>query len=148
MPPITRWFLRTALVYFVAALVLGVILQLPAARRALPALAFAWPAYVHLFMLGWITQLILGVAFWMFPKAPGDTGKRADRTWPLLYATLNAGLLLRVVVEPTATALAAVAPSTSARPPLVGALLLLAATLQLAAGSLFVWAIWPRVRGR
>jgi hypothetical protein len=34
-----------------------------------PALgALLWPTYLHLLVLGWLTQLIFGVAFWMFPR--------------------------------------------------------------------------------
>jgi hypothetical protein len=64
MPALTRWFLRSALVYLVAALLVGVALALPHG----PALDALAPVWTHLFMVGWVTQTIFGVAYWMFPR--------------------------------------------------------------------------------
>jgi hypothetical protein len=49
-------------VYLLVALVAGVLQMTSPSLRAL-----LWPTYVHLFVLGWLTQLIFGVA-WMFPR--------------------------------------------------------------------------------
>ena len=68
MPRITRVFVKTALAYFVAALVVGVLLAVRPFAPALDALSGLWPVYWHLFMVGWVTQLIVGIAYWMFPK--------------------------------------------------------------------------------
>lgn len=68
MPTLTRWYVKTSLVYFVGALLAGVLL---AARAVwpLPELAAGLsPVYFHMFLLGWITQLIMGIVLWMFPK--------------------------------------------------------------------------------
>ena len=69
MPPLTRWYIRTSLVYFVAALFVGVALMLRLTMDLPPFVAALQPTYFHLLMLGWVAQLIFGVAFWMFPKA-------------------------------------------------------------------------------
>lgn len=134
MPRVTRWFIRTGLVYLVIAMCLAV---LQAMRGGGAWLGFALPVYVHFLTLGWLTQLILGVAFWMFPSAPkaGTVGERV--AW-ISYGLLNVGLLLRGIAEP-------LAPQTGGA---VGAALLLAAALQLAATLLAVGHLWPRVRGR
>lgn len=139
MPPLTRWLVKTALACFVAALLLGVAMQLGGVGRALPLLAAAWPGYVHLLTVGWVTQLIMGVAYWLFP--------RTDRSRPAPpaalgwagYVMLNAGLLLRIATEP-ATMLD---PSATIR-----MLLPVSALLQLAAACCFALLLWPRVRER
>ena len=67
MPSLTRWFIKAAFISLVAAFVVR------AAMAALPLWelqsvsgAFA-PVFFHLFVWGWVTQLIFGVAYWMFP---------------------------------------------------------------------------------
>jgi hypothetical protein len=67
VPRVSRWFIRTAMMYLVAALLLGAVMQSPLAARV-PLLQVLWPTYVHLLVVGWLTQLIFGVAYWMFPR--------------------------------------------------------------------------------
>ena len=96
-----------------------------------------WPTYVHMLVLGWLTQLIFGVAFWMFPKRSSEGSGGSQRLGWASYWLLNAGLLLRIFGEP---ARAIGAPT--------GWLLIVAALLQLAGGWAFVVNTWPRVRER
>jgi hypothetical protein len=99
--------------------------------------AVLWPTYVHMLVLGWLTQLIFGVALWMFPKRSADRSGRSHRLGWASYWLLNAGLLLRILGEPTR----AIGGPT-------GWLLVAAALLQLAGGWAFVINTWPRVRER
>jgi heme/copper-type cytochrome/quinol oxidase subunit 1 len=139
MPRLTRWHLKTALLYFVAALLVGMLLAgravvaLPAAVNALS------PVYFHLLMVGWVTQLIFGVVFWMFPKQSAARPRGSDALGWAVYWLLNAGLLLRVVAEPWQTLRPA---------PLPGSALALSAVLQWLAGLAFVANTWPRVKER
>lgn len=135
MPTLTRWFLKAALAWLVAAALAGAAVALQPALDLPPAIARLRPAYVHMLMVGWVTQLIFGIAHWMFPKPTPTTAARTDRLGWLAWLTLNVGLVLRVVAEPAVFAL----------PP---ALLATAAVLQPIAAWLFVAAIWPRVRVR
>ena len=45
MPAVTRWFIKAGLAYFVAALLLGVVLATPAVLPVLPAVAVWGPVY-------------------------------------------------------------------------------------------------------
>jgi hypothetical protein len=130
VPRLTRWFIRAGLLYLLAALVLGVGLALDPA--GLPA--GLRPATFHLFVLGWITQLIFGVAHWMFPRASRDRPRGAEPLGWAAFALLNAGLLLRLVSEPAV-----------AWP---GGWLALSGGLQLAGALCWVLLIWPRVKER
>ncbi|HEU4828716.1 MAG TPA: hypothetical protein VFT04_05940 [Gemmatimonadales bacterium] len=130
MPRLSRWFARTALLHLVTALLLGA--AMPFAAKHSAYLAAAWPVYIHLLVLGWATQLIAAVAFWMFPRADPKAAGNDAPGWAM-YGLLNSGLLLRAFAEP------------------VGgrhALLPLAAILQLAAIVVFAATLWPRIRGR
>ena len=51
MPTLTRWFIKTMLIYFVAGLTLGVAMQSRALGAALPALAAARPVASELSMV-------------------------------------------------------------------------------------------------
>ena len=139
MPLLTRWFVRTALVYFVVALALGTALLTRPLVAAAPALAAAWPGYLHMVTVGWITQLIIGVAYWLFPRPDRSRPAPSDHLGWTAYVLLNGGLLLRVAIEPVAT----LHPATALR-----WLLPLAGSLQLAAAIAFALLVWPRVRGR
>ncbi|MFI5279093.1 MAG: hypothetical protein ACHQU1_01250 [Gemmatimonadales bacterium] len=136
MPTLTRWFLRAAIVNLVAALALALLMALP----GFAAVAPAWrPVYVHLLVMGWATQMIFGVALWMFPrKRPLDL-KTFDWLGWGCFAFTNLGLALRALAEPTLQA-GQWAPA--------GTLVQVAAALQLAAILAFVVQAWPRVTAR
>jgi hypothetical protein len=138
MPTLTRWYLKTALLYLIAAFVLGLLL---AARSLvdLPAILAGYsPVYFHLFMVGWVTQLIFGIVFWLFPKFSHEQPRGREWLGWSTYTLLNAGLLLRAVAE----------PQNSRQPgALWGWFLVASAALQWTAGLLFVINTWPRVHG-
>jgi hypothetical protein len=99
--------------------------------------AFLWPTYLHLLVLGWLTQLIFGVAFWMFPRYSAKEPHGNEWLGWTSYLLLNAGLILRAVGEPSL--------ALGAR---TGWILVLAALLQLGAGWAFILNTWPRVKLR
>lgn len=139
MPTLTRWFIKSSLVFFVAALLAGLasaarsVLDLPLLFAALT------PVYFHLFLVGWVTQLIFGVVFWMFPKFSMESPRRDERLGWATFLLLNTGLLLRVVGEP----LHSIHPQAG-----LGWLLALSALLQWLAGLGFVTNTWGRVKER
>jgi hypothetical protein len=138
MPTLTRWYIKSSLVYLVAALLVGALL---ASRVFWPLPAFirgTGPVYFHLFMVGWVTQLIFGVVYWLFPKYSKERPRGSETLGWAIYGLLNAGLLLRVVSEPL----------NSMQPAAVwGWLLVVSAGLQWLAGMGFVANTWPRVHG-
>jgi hypothetical protein len=87
--------------------------------------------------VGWITQTIFGVAWWMFPRpGPGRSHGPVGVAWAG-YALLNVGLLLRLWFEPRAL--------TGAELP--GLMLAVSGVVQLLAVSVFVPILWRRVSG-
>lgn len=137
MPTLTRWYLRAGMLYFVTALAAGIVLQWPVMVGRHPVAAVFFPTYLHLLVVGWITQVIFGVAYWMFPRYSAERPRGSERLGWLAFVLLNAGLLLRVVGEP----LHALGSGA-------GGLLVASALLQLLAGWAFVLNTWPRVRER
>lgn len=139
MPTLTRWYLKSALLWLAAAGLAGSAVTLRPLVGQPPVLTALQPAQVHMLVVGFLTQLIFGVAHWMFPKPSAASAARGERLGWLTWAALNAGLALRVVGEP----LLARHPGAVA-----GALVAISAVLQPLAAWLFVAAIWPRVRAR
>jgi len=139
MPPITRTFIKTGLLYFVTALLTSLLVA-GYTPLGLPVwVAGLSPVYFHLFMVGWVTQLIIGVAYWMFPKYTKAQPRGSDALAWSVYGLLNSGLILRAVAEPV----------QSMQPtPLWGWMLVLAALLQWVGGVIFVVNTWPRVKER
>lgn len=137
MPVLTRWFLRSALIYLAAALLLGVVLALPGSVSLPRFVRVMNPAYFHLFLVGWVTQMIFGVIYWMFPIMTRDNPRGDERLGWASYALLNGGLLLRVVGEPMVTTW----PESG-----LGWMVALSAVMQWLAAVLFVVLAWPRVK--
>ena len=130
MPLLTRIFIKTAMICLAFALVLGILLASGMTNGL-------FPVYIHLLVFGWLTQLIFGVVFWMFPKYSLEKPRGSEALGWWTYALLNIGLLLRAIAEPI----------QSARPnPFGGWMLILSASLQFLSGLLFVVNSWGRVK--
>jgi cbb3-type cytochrome oxidase subunit 1 len=136
VPTLTRWFIKTAFIYLGLALVAGILLALQSEFN-LSGLGGVFPVYIHLLVFGWLTQLIFGVIYWMFPKFTVEKPRRSGRLGWWTYALLNVGLLLRAVAEPI--------QSIQANP-VSGWGLVAAALLQFLAGLAFVVNSWSRVK--
>lgn len=137
MPPLTRWFLKAALLYLVLAFFVGVLLMLRGVLDGPPLIGVLSPVYFHLFMVGWVTQLIFGIAYWMLPKYSKEKPRGHEVLGWGTFGLLNVGLLLRMVSEPAQ----ALSPNA-----LWGWLLVLSAILQWLGGLGFVINTWGRVK--
>lgn len=139
MPLITRLFIKTAFIYFIAALLIGLALAINGVFNLPPLIVALNPVYFHLLMVGWVTELIIGVAYWMFPKFTRAQPRGSDLLAWVTYVLLNSGLILRIFAEPLH------AIGTGA---LWGWLLVASALCQWLAGLAFVANTWPRVKER
>ncbi len=136
MPRLVRWYVKTAFLWLALALLLKAIAMFPAGA-SLPAIT---PVSWHALFVGWLTQLIFGIAHWMLPTKPGATKDRLRGSEGLMWAvfiTLNIGLLLRVIAEP----MQIVQPGS-----LWATLLIVSAWLQWLAAVEFVVNSWARAR--
>jgi len=134
-----RFYVRSALIYLLAAFTVAEVLLLNQAFGWDGRLGVLQYAFYHLLMVGWATQLIGGVALWMFPPFTRERPRGNETLGWAAYVALNVGLLLRVVGEP----MHALQPGA-----LASGLLAISAVLQVAAAWLLVGQLWPRVRQR
>ncbi|HJS42498.1 MAG TPA: hypothetical protein VJ755_03435 [Gemmatimonadales bacterium] len=139
MPPLSRWYIKSAMIYLVAGLFVGAVGALQQPLHLPQLFALTGPAYVHMLVVGWITQMIFGVAYWMFPKYTTEMPRGNNVIAIATFALLNVGLLLRVVVEPV----------RAWRPEALPGWLLAAAGLAQALAAVgFTLNTWPRVKAR
>ncbi len=101
MPFYTRLFVKTSLVYAVLSITLLALTDMASLLR--------WNNFspyqtaLHLFLVGWVLQLIIGIAYWMFPKYTRERPRGYDGLMAVAYIALNLGLVLRLLVEPIPT---------------------------------------------
>jgi hypothetical protein len=139
MRTLTRWFIKTSFVYFILALLVGVMLGTVSIWNLPVSVATIYPSYLHLMVEGWITMLIIGVAIWMFPKFSQEKPHGDERLGWACYALLNTGLLLRIISEPLLGQNGSIAAMWTA-------ILIVAAFLQWLGGMAFVLNAWGRVK--
>ena len=132
MPTITRYFIKAAMLYFGGGLLTAFLISAQKLFNLPAVLLSMTPTYLHMLVVGWITQLIIGVAYWMFPKFSKEAPRGDERVGWAIFILLNIGLLLRVIGEPFS----------------IGWMLPISAILQFFAIWLFIIAVWPRVKER
>ncbi|HMA40310.1 MAG TPA: hypothetical protein VKP10_09545 [Gemmatimonadales bacterium] len=93
MPGASVWFIRAALAYLLAGFTLGALL-LAAKGLPLPLGVWRWlPVHFELLLVGWFVQLVMGVAYWIFPRFGMTRAARGREglAW-LALVLLNGGI--------------------------------------------------------
>lgn len=133
MPKVTRWFIKAGILYFIAGVALALLSEVPGFTAA-PLLL---PVYWHMLVMGWITQVIMGVSIWMFPRKKRDRKKQESLLTWLAFWLLNVGLILRFSAEPFIPILQHSSTIT--------AVILISSILQVLAVLAYIAEIWPRL---
>lgn len=121
MPIISRFMIKCAFAWLLIALALGVAQS-----------AGMWPAgriaIFHVLTVGWLTQLIFGVAYWLFPRWSKEAPYGPKWAGWAAFLLINGGVVVRTI------------GSTAAWGETAGGITQLAGILAITA------VIWPRVR--
>lgn len=96
MPRASVWFVRAAFAYLVLGFTLGALLL--AQKGVGPHTDWLWalrPAHLEFLLMGWLVQLVMGVALWIFPRFGVSRTPYGSvvLAW-LAFGLLNAGVLL------------------------------------------------------
>lgn len=137
MPRLARVTIKTAMIYLAGALLLSALIAASGAFRFSLGVNGLQPVAVHLLIVGWLSQLVFGVAYWMFPKQSKERPRGDDRLGWAMYLLLNSGLILRAAGEPLYSSGGG-----------FGWLLPVSALLQWGAAMLFIVNTWTRVKER
>jgi heme/copper-type cytochrome/quinol oxidase subunit 1 len=134
---LVRRFIKTGITFLFTGLVVGAWMLV---RRELWGI---WPhphlasAHAHAIFVGFVMFLILGVALWLFPRAPRDDGRyRPERAaaayWILVVATGG-----RFLAE-------AARARTDAAP--LAWIVVVGGLGQVVGLAVYFWTMWPRIR--
>jgi len=139
VPIESRIFVKTSLVALVLTFLWGAAMAV--AESAGAQIPGIWAVeHAHLAFVGWLVNVVMGIALWMLPLArdryPSTSGRYPSRLPGAVWGLLNGGLLLRILTEP------ALSTGGVARAGLV-----IASVAQVLAVMLFAFVAWNRVRG-
>lgn len=150
MPTTSRAVVKASIIYLGLGAVLGALLLSNRWLLLSSSISALRISHIQVLIVGWLTQLIMGVAWWLFP--PLIIGLRADAprpvrrgqaqrgSEPLFWATficLNIGVLLQAVFGPL---------YSWSQVELFSALANISGLFLLVAALTFVANIWGRVR--
>ncbi len=95
MPRVSVWLIRAALLNLGAGFTLGALLLANKGVEFAPAVWRWLPVHFELLLIGWFVQLVMGVAYWIFPRF-GMTRAARGREWLAwaAFGCLNVGVLL------------------------------------------------------
>lgn len=93
MPQLGRLFIRTSLIYLFLGFTFGALIL---ANKGIPFAPWLWallPAHIEFVIIGWLTQLALGVSFWILPRF-ASSSPRGDEHWSwVAFILINLGIL-------------------------------------------------------
>lgn len=139
MPTLSRWYIKLGMVYFALGLMMGALILAQPVMGWSPKLQVLRPVYLHFLFIGWVTQLIMGVGYWMFPKLSKEQPRGNEWLGWTVLVLLNSGLVLRAIGEPAMT----IAPQAG-----LGWTLAAASMCLLLAGWGFILNSWGRIKER
>lgn len=93
MPAISVWFIRGSLAYLGVGFTIGSVILF---NKAVPVIPSAWnflPMHIEFLLLGFVLQLTMGVAFWIFPRLQTltDRGDEKKAAWAFVFLTSGYG---------------------------------------------------------
>ncbi len=134
---LVRRYIKTALLFFLAGLTLGawiLYLQIYGDTQNIDALI---SAHTHLTLFGFMIMLIMGVAYWMFPRPAKDDYRYSPGLAEINYWFITAGTIVRASGEVWLYLSSGASPRW---------LIAAGGGAQLIAGFIFSWNIWSRIR--
>lgn len=150
MPAISRAFVKASLIYLGLGAVIGALLLINRWVFLGSAIGSLRVSHTQFLIVGWLTQLIMGVAWWLLPplaigRPPGGPestrrGQAQRGSSPLFWATLillNAGILFHSISAPL---------YSWTQIELFNTLASISDLFLLAAAITFVVNLWARVR--
>jgi len=131
MPRFSVWAVRASLIYLTLGFTVGALLLFEKGVPLHPGVWQLLPMHIEFLVFGWMVQLAMGVAFWIFPRFRfGSRRGNVPAAW-IALVLLNAGVWL---------AGAGPALNTPALVPFLGRIAEAGAALAFAAHA------WPRVK--
>jgi heme/copper-type cytochrome/quinol oxidase subunit 1 len=138
MHSLVRRYIKTAVAFLVAGLLIGGYLLVRRELRGVLATPYEISAHTHLILVGFVMMMILGVALWLFPRPAKEDTTYSPVAANVAYWLLTIGTAARGVAE-----LAARQP----RAPWIAWVIVTSGLAQIAALLVFFYTMWSRIRG-
>jgi hypothetical protein len=131
MPRLSIWFIRFALDYLLLGFTFGGLILF---NKGMPLFPLVWsllPAHIEFVLIGWTSQLVMGMGFWILPRFSRPPVRGNEKMAWGAFVLVNAGIWMFALGSFGS----------------VGGWLSLAGRAAEAAGVLlFVLNAWPRVK--
>lgn len=131
MPLASVWLIRASFAHLVSGAILGALYLAWKAEGWMPWVVSHRQIHVEQMLVGWMVQLVIGVAFYILPRTDNTAAYRSGPLIWVVFALLNAGVVMAAL------------GSAPDYPP---ALLLTGRVLEVAAAGLFALHAWHRQR--
>ena len=99
MPRLSSWMIRVSYLYLFIGATLGSLFLVNKATGDIPWIWVALPVHIECMIIGFIMNLVLGTAYWIFPRY--FTKPNRGHPVPALagFALVNLGVVMVVVVH-------------------------------------------------
>lgn len=134
---LVRRFIKTGIAFLFAGLLLGAYILVRRELYGQHANPFLSSAHVHAVGIGFVMFLILGVALWLFPRAPKEDTRYSPTRIELAYWLLTLSTATRFISEIARSA----SPSS-----VLAWLVVLSGIGQVIGLAIYFWTMWPRIR--
>lgn len=137
MHSLVRRYIKTAIAFLALGLAIGLWMIVRRELYGVYATPFETSAHTHALLVGFVMEMILGVALWLFPRPEKGNVRYSPRAAEAAYWLLTLGTAIRVFGElarPFVTSLA------------LRWLIVLCGAAQTAGLLLFFYTMWPRIR--
>lgn len=134
---LVRRYIKTAIAFLGVGLVLGGWMLVRRELQGIPPTVYETSAHTHALFVGFVMEMILGVALWLFPRPHKDDRRYSPRVAEAAYWLLTIGTVARVAGE--------IARDSIDGPTLRWAVVC-SGLAQIAGIGLFFYTMWLRIR--
>lgn len=99
MTPLVRRFLKSAIVFLITGLLVGLWLSAWQHLGLFPGRYPSVAAHTHLLLVGFVMMTIMGVALWMFPRPAAQDERYRPRRMELVWWLLVVAVPVRSLAE-------------------------------------------------
>lgn len=99
MPKLSISFIRTALIYLLLGFTAGGLLLIQKGINFESRIWILLPIHIEWMIMGWVFQLVMGVAFWILPRFSNPPVRGNVITAIFAYFILNFGIVIIFMVN-------------------------------------------------
>lgn len=94
MPKLSVRLIRLSYLYLILGFTLGALLLINKATGVYPEIWLLLPVHIEIVLFGWLFQLVMGVAYWSFPRFFRKPGRGNPTISYVSVIVLNIGIWL------------------------------------------------------